>query len=206
MEPVENKDINTQQQGRRRFLMRAGLGSLPVLLTLKSKAAWGTSTLNCSLSTTASQMQSVAPDTFNTCRGSFRSHGPAHHYFDKDSRKKHGHDRRGYFYNKHAGKHQKTQHLTDEVKHWRGIAVHQDTRFTEIFGSGYSSTLANALAQHGLVADITACFLHSLYFQLEGVSSNLPGPDAFVNAYVNSVTSEQKQNLAGLLELYIHGA
>ena len=74
MEPVNDKEITATQSSRRKFLLRAGLGSLPVLLTLNSKAAWGTSTLNCSLSENASQMQSVQPDKFEQSALEFLSY------------------------------------------------------------------------------------------------------------------------------------
>ena len=38
MASVNDKETSTEQSGRRKFLLRAGLGSLPVLLTLMARA------------------------------------------------------------------------------------------------------------------------------------------------------------------------
>jgi len=199
MEPVENKDVNTpQQNGRRRFLMRAGLGSLPVLLTLKSKAAWGTSTLNCSLSETASQMQSVQPDKYEQCRSGFDGHGSAEKYFDKPKHKSSG-GQAGYFYHKDkkAG-----------GKSWGHMAINQHTRFNQVFGSGFSGTLQEAVSHRSssrLVRNITASFLHSLYYHLEGINSNFPPPESIIDVYRKAVTAEQQAQLSAVLEFYIDG-
>jgi len=198
MEPVDDKEIKAAQSGRRKFLVRAGLGSLPVLLSLKSKAAWGSSTLNCSLSETASQMQSVQPDKYNECVGGFNSHGSAKLYFDAPRARSAG-GKGHYFYKSGQGAWYKT---------WLGIEVHQGTKFNDIFGYGYSGTLKDAVNQGGsyeLVRNIAAIFLHSLYYQMEGISTNIPAPDAIVAAYQGAVTTAQKQQLSALLKLYIDG-
>lgn len=201
MEPMDNKDITDTQTSRRKFLQRAGLGSLPVLLTLKSKAAWGTSTLNCSLSENASQMQSVQPDKYEECKRAFDSHGSAKRYFENKKRKVAG-GKGGYFYNP-AG-----DNLDTWYKQWNGIKIYQGTQFSQIFDSSYIGTLQDAVNQRGdyaLIRNITSVFLHALYYQDTGQSSNLPTPDEIVNVYLNSVTQEQKDQLAALLVYYIDG-
>lgn len=201
MKPVNDKELETAQAGRRKFLLRAGLGSLPVLLTLKSKAAWGTSTLNCSLSENASQMQSVQPDKFELCSKSFDSHGSAKLYFE--SKKYGAADGKGaYFY--------KGSRIRASMwfKEWHGIDIYQDTKFNVVFGSGYSGTLKQAVSLVGdnaLIRNIASSFLHALYYQLEGISSNFPSPDEIVNAYTSAVTSAQKAQLSALLVYYIDG-
>ncbi len=202
MEPVENKDVNTpQQNGRRRFLMRAGLGSLPVLLTLKSKAAWGTSTLNCSLSETASQMQSVQPDKYEQCRSGFDSHGSAKLYFKKTDSKVGG-GKGGYFYKPKGTKN------FQWTKKWGGLDICQDTRFNDVFFSGFNGTLEEAVNFKGgnpLIRNIASSFLHSLYYQSEGISSNFPPPESIVDVYTRAVTPEQRAQLSAVLEFYIDG-
>lgn len=201
MASVNDKETSTEQSGRRKFLLRAGLGSLPVLLTLKSKAAWGTSTLNCSLSETASQMQSVQPDKFEQCKFSFDSHGSAKLYFEAN--KLGVADGKGaYFYKK------KYVSLNKWLKEWHGIDIYQDTPFNAVFGSGYHGSLKQAVNQGGdysLTRNIAASFLHALYYQMENISTNMPSPDEIVNAYLGAVTPTQKEQLAMLLAYYING-
>lgn len=72
MQPIENNVImNSEKQmeskptlSRRKFLVRAGAGSLPVVMSLQSGSAWGCIELNCtpgqtSLSASGSQVASV---------------------------------------------------------------------------------------------------------------------------------------------------
>jgi hypothetical protein len=72
MQPIENDVImNSEQQmetkptlSRRKFIVRAGAGSLPVVMSLQSGSAWGCVELNCapgqtSLSASGSQVASV---------------------------------------------------------------------------------------------------------------------------------------------------
>lgn len=199
MEPVNDKEITAKQNGRRKFLLRAGLGSLPVLMTLNSKAAWGTSTLNCSLSESASQMQSVRPDEFEQCK--FDSHGSAKKYFENVSSQQAG-GKGGYFYKAPQ------IDLNAWNKEWHGIKVYQDTAFSAIFDHSYSGSLNDAVNQGGdnnLIRNITSSFLHSLYYEMTGQSSNFPSPAEIRSAYLNSVTQAQKQQLATLLSYYIDG-
>lgn len=197
MEPVNDKEIKATQSGRRKFLMRAGLGSLPVLLTLKSKSAWGTSTLNCSLSENASQMQSVQPDKFEQCKKSYDSHGSAKLYFET-KKPGIGGGKGGYFYKSGGQWHKK----------WRGIEINQNTKFNTIFQYGYNGTLRDAVnlgGNNALIRNIAAIFLHALYYQLEGISTSIPTPDEIVNAYQGAVTQAQKNQLSALLVYYIDG-
>ncbi|MBZ9612965.1 hypothetical protein [Rheinheimera maricola] len=201
MEPVNDKEIVATQNGRRKFLLRAGLGSLPVLLTLNSKAAWGTSTLNCSLSENASQMQSVQPDKFEQCKKSLDSHGSAKKYFENVSSKVAG-GKGGFFYKPSGTK------LRHWDKQWEHIKIYQGTKFNEVFKGGYSGTLKDAVHQGGdydLIRNITSSFLHALYYDMNNESSNFPSPREIVDAYDKSVTSEQKKQLSALLVYYIEG-
>lgn len=201
MEQFDNKDIKTTQDGRRKFLLRVGLGSLPVLLTLKSKAAWGSSTLNCTLSETASQMQSVQPDKFESCKETFDSHGSAKLYFEK--KKYSAADGKGAFFYKSNDTKLRHWH-----KSWMGIKIYQDTQFSSIFIHGFNGTLKQAVNLTGgdpLTRNIASLFLHALYYEMEGISTNVPSPDAIVAAYRESVSYEQKKQLSALLEYYIDG-
>ena len=208
MEPVNDKEITAKQNGRRKFLLRAGLGSLPVLMTLNSKAAWGTSTLNCSLSESASQMQSVRPDEFEQCK--FDSHGSAKKYFESAETSGQQQMRsfgtaggKGGFFYKPA-----EVELPAWDKEWSGIKIYQDTAFSAIFDHSYSGSLNDAVDQGGdynLIRNITSSFLHSLYYEMTGQSSNFPSPAEIRSAYLNSVTQAQKEQLATLLSYYIDG-
>ncbi|MGI5309135.1 hypothetical protein [Rheinheimera sp. WS51] len=201
MEPIDNKEVKSTQASRRKFLLHVGIGSLPVLLTLKSKAAWGTSTLNCSLSENASQMQSVQPEKYEACKQGLDSHGSAKRYFDNVSTLVAG-GKGGYFY--------KPKHITIAAwsKQWNGIKIYQDTKFSDVFDGSFTGTLDEAVnlkKSNSLLRNITAAFLHSLYYQETGQSSNFPEPYEIVNAYLNSVTTAQKQQLDALLVYYIDG-
>lgn len=199
MEQPDNKtELNAGQTARRKLLVRVGLGSLPVLLTLKSKAAWGTSTLNCSLSENASQMQSVQPDKYQECKDTYDSHGSAKLYFELQKLGAAG-GKGAFFYKNGGGAWTKT---------WNGIAIHQNTKFNAVFQFGYSGTLAEAVNQGGgvpLIRNIASVFLHALYYEIRGISTNIPSPDQVVNAYLGAVTPQQKEQLSALLVYYIDG-
>ncbi|CAM3730286.1 hypothetical protein [Rheinheimera salexigens] len=202
MKPMDNKELIVSQTSRRKFLQRTALGSLPVLLTLKSKAAWGTSTLNCSLSENASQMQSVQPEKFAECQRSFDSHGSAKLYLE-NKKSRVGGGKGGYFYKPASTP------IAAWSKSWNGINIYQDTLFSQIFNGSYSGTFKDAVNQGGdyaLIRNITAVFLHALYYQMTGQSTNIPSPAEIVSAYVNSVTQAQKDQLAALLVFYIDGS
>ena len=197
MASVNDKETSTEHSGRRKFLLRAGLGSLPVLLTLKSKAAWGTSTLNCSLSETASQMQSVQPDKFVQCETTFKSHGSAKLYFE--AHKAGAGDGKGAYFWHYGG-------AWD--KQWGLIDINQYTKFNMVFGSGYQGTLKQAVSLKGgfpLIRNIAALFLHSLFYQREGIATNIPSADQIVAAYKAVKTQEEQKKLSDLLVYYIDG-
>lgn len=213
MTAVNDKETSTTPNGRRKFLLRAGLGSLPVLLSLKSKAAWGTSTLNCSLSETASQMQSVQPDKFEQCKYSFESHGSAKLYFDEPTFGERQNIFASRAFLKGDGKGSYFYKPTDwPIHQWNktylGIKIFQDTLFSDIFDHTYGGTLAEAVnlgGNNNLLRNISAVFLHALYYQIEGVSTNLPSPDQIISAYLAAVTNSQREQLAALLTYYIDG-
>lgn len=198
---MDNKDINAKS-GRRKFLVRAGMGSLPVLIALKSKGAWGYSTQNCNLSASMSQMQSAQAEQFETCTASFHSHGGAKSYFEPETATttKKSDGRKGFF-NSHSG----TYHNGD-LYHgmYAGIVVNENTLFTDIFSMGYGGTLAEAV-DHGpsnLIRNISAVFLHSMFYRGRGI---YPEPDAFVSAYNNAMLNGKTEELAQVLEMYIDG-
>lgn len=197
MASVNDKETSTEQSGRRKFLLRAGLGSLPVLLTLKSKAAWGTSTLNCSLSETASQMQSVQPDKYEQCKTTFKSHGSAKLYFQPENVGT-AEGKGAYFW--HYG--------GAWDKQWNLIDINQYTKFSQIFGFGYQGTLKQAVNLKGgfpLIRNIACLFLHSLFYQREGIATNIPSADQIVAAYKAANTKVEQNKLSELLVYYIDG-
>ena len=199
MEQPDNKtELNAGQSARRKLLVRVGMGSLPVLLTLKSKAAWGTSTLNCSLSENASQMQSVQPDKYQECKDTYDSHGSAKLYFEQQKLGAAG-GKGAFFYKSGGGTWSKT---------WNGISIHQGTKFNDIFQFGYGGTLQEAVNQGGgvpLIRNIASVFLHAVYYEIRGMSTNIPSPGQVVNAYLGAVTPQQQQQLSALLVYYIDG-
>jgi len=193
---MDNKDIKAAS-GRRKFLVRAGMGSLPVLMALKSKGAWGYSTQNCNLSASMSQMQSVQAEQFEACEGQFLSHGGAKQYFKLGSGN--GSERKGYFHSASPHYHKQGSHTYT----YGGKVINENTLFNDIFGSGYGGTLAEAVESGptSLIRDIAGLFLHSLFYRGQGL---YPEPDAFVDSYNNAVSLGQTSQLAKVLQMYIH--
>jgi hypothetical protein len=193
---MDNKDINATS-GRRKFLVRAGMGSLPVLMALKSKGAWGYSTQNCNLSASMSKMQSVQAEQFETCRAGFLSHGGGKQYFDLGP----GNERKGYF-NSTSTKYHKNG---VETYTYAGIVINENTRFNDIFAGGYGGTLKEAVNQGGdnnLIRNIASSFLHSMFYYGQGL---YPEPVAFVDAYNTATLSGQTEQLTKVLRYYIDG-
>lgn len=207
---MDNKDIKAAS-GRRKFLVRAGMGSLPVLMALKSKGAWGYSTQNCNLSATASKMRSVQPDQFEQCTTErFHSHGAAKKYFETGNGNGNGNhtsfgggnERKGYYhsaspnYHNHNGK-TYTYSYGDKI-------INETTLFSDIFWGGTGITLMEAVesGSTSLERDIAALFLHSLFYYGQGI---YPEPEAFVSAYENAMMTGKTKDLALVLELYIDG-
>ncbi|WP_213996911.1 hypothetical protein [Arsukibacterium sp.] len=193
---MDNKDINAAS-GRRKFLVRAGMGSLPVLMALKSKGAWGYSTQNCNLSASMSKMQSVQAEQFQACTGQFHSHGGAKDYFKL---KGEGSERIGYFHSLSDAYHNGDMFTGS----YDGSPVNENTLFSSIFTSGgFDGTLAEALVLKGpydLIRNITAVFLHSMFYRAAAI---YPEPEAFVQAYNNAVFTGETGQLKNVLTMYI---
>lgn len=198
---MDDKDIKPMNS-RRKFIVRAGIGSLPVLMALKSKGAWGYSTQNCNLSASISQMQSAQAEQFETCTASFYSHGGAKSYFQPEAAAitSRSDGRKGFFHSLSG-----TYHKGDSYHGmYAGVIVNENTLFTDIFSIGYGGTLAEAVDRgpSNLIRNISAVFLHSLFYRGRGI---YPEPDAFVNAYNNAVLNGKMEQLAQVLEMYIDG-
>lgn len=194
---MENKDIKAASS-RRKFLVRAGMGSLPVLMALKSKGAWGYSTQNCNLSASMSQMQSVQAEQFETCTASFDSHGAAKQYFQLGNGQ--GSERKGYFHSKSDNYH----HLSEFTYNFNGTIINEKTMFSTIFPGGAGISIEEAV-RHGstsLERDIAALFLHSMFYRGQG---KYPEPDAFVQAHSNALLTGKTDQLAEVLQMYIDG-
>ncbi|WP_372626868.1 hypothetical protein [Arsukibacterium sp.] len=192
---MDNKDIKATS-GRRKFLVRAGMGSLPVLMALKSKGAWGYSTQNCNLSASMSKMQSVQAEQFETCIGGFRSHGSGKQYFKTNS----GNEQFGYFLSTHSNFHSKTT----ETYVFGAVSINENTTFRDIFGGGDTTKLKNALEGGGpsLRRNITSLFLHAMFYKNMGM---FPEPEVVVSSYNNAVLLGRTAELEAILELYIDG-
>ncbi len=194
---MDNKDIKASS-GRRKFIVRAGMGSLPVLMALKSKGAWGYSTQNCNLSASMSKMQSAQADQFESCVASFHSHGAAKQYFHLGSGG--GSERKGYFHSASPNYHKNG----GSTFNYAGIVINENTMFSDIFAGGFDGTIADAVA-HGpssLIRDIAGLFLHSMFYRGQGL---YPEPDAFVDAYANAIMLGKTDQLAQVMQMYIDG-
>jgi hypothetical protein len=199
---MDNKDIKTTNS-RRKFLVRAGMGSLPVLMALKSKGAWGFSTQNCNLSASMSKMQSVQAEQFETCTASFHSHGAAKSYFklEKGATTKRSDGRNGFF-NSSSG----TYHQGDGYHGvYDGVVINENTLFNAIFGAGFGGTIADAVDRGptNLIRNIAALFLHAMFYRGQSL---YPEPEAFVRAYSDAMLTGNSDQLAQVLEMYIDGA
>ncbi|WP_019675859.1 hypothetical protein [Arsukibacterium perlucidum] len=194
---MDNKDIKAAS-GRRKFLVRAGMGSLPVLMALKSKGAWGYSTQNCNLSASMSKMQSVQAEQFEDCHNQFLSHGNAKQYFMTGPGN--GSERKGYF---HSGSPNYHKYASHTYTH-NGIAINETTLFSNFFAGGFDGTLQQAVEEGptSLVRDSASLFLHSLFYYDQGI---YPKPEAFVDAYNKSMLTGETDALAKVLQLYIEG-
>lgn len=192
---MDNKDIKAAS-GRRKFLVRAGMGSLPVLMALKSKGAWGYSTQNCNLSASMSKMQSAQADQFETCEGQFLRRGKANQYFA--SGPANGNERKGYFLSSSPSYHK----LGAETYTFNGTIINENTLFNDVFGSGYDGTLAEAItnAPNQVTKNIAGLFLHSMYYINDGT---YPAPIAFVDAYNNAMLTGKERELTLVLRHYI---
>ena len=187
-------------KSRRAFLTKAGLGSLPILLSLKSRTAWGFSTQNCNLSASVSKMQSVQAEQFEECRGEFPSHGSGKSFFDTKTTVA-GHGRTGYFLSTHPNYH---GGLPDSI-FFNGVVINEKTRFNTVFGGSNSRTLSVMVKEQGTTAlerNLTSLFLHSLY---PGSSGELPATQLIVDSYRNATTPERLKQLDTVLKIYIDG-
>ena len=196
-ESMDNKDIKAAS-GRRKFLVRAGMGSLPVLMALKSKGAWGYSTQNCNLSASMSKMQSAQAEQFETCVQSFHSHGAAKQYFQLGNGQ--GSERKGYFHSKSGNYHKNGPYSS----HYAGIEINEQTQFSDIFAGGFGGTIADAIDQGptSLVRDIAALFLHSMFYRGQGI---YPEPEAFIESYNTAMFNGKTDQLTKVLQMYIDG-
>ncbi|KKO47238.1 hypothetical protein WG68_00895 [Arsukibacterium ikkense] len=194
---MDNKDIKAAS-GRRKFLVRAGIGSLPVLMALKSKGAWGYSTQNCNLSASMSKMQSVQGDQFESCVASFHSHGAAKQYFYLGPSG--GNERKGYFHSASANYHKNGVFTYS----YAGIELNENTLFSDIFAGGFDGTIADAVEKgpSSLIRDIAGLFLHAMFYRGQGI---YPEPDAFVDSYNNAIMLGKTDQLAQVLQMYIDG-
>lgn len=185
---------------RRAFLTKAGLGSLPILLSLKSRTAWGFSTQNCNLSASVSKMQSVQAEQFEDCTLAFKSHGSGKDFFENKSGGK-GHGRTGYFLSTHANYHGGVPNSI----FFNGVVINEKTPFNMVFGGSNSRTLSVMVKEQGTTAlerNLTSLFLHSLY---PGSSGELPATQLIVDSYRNATTPERLKQLDTVLKIYIDG-
>ncbi|HAW93978.1 MULTISPECIES: hypothetical protein [unclassified Arsukibacterium] len=192
---MDNKDIKTTNS-RRKFIVRAGMGSLPVLMALKSKGAWGYTTQNCNLSASMSQMQSTQADQFESCVGGFKSHGSGKQYFKTNS----GNEQFGYFLSTHSNYHSKGA----ETFNFGSVSINENTTFSDIFGGGDTTKLKMALQGGGpsLRRNITSLFLHSMFYRHQEM---FPDPEVVVSSYNNAILYGRTKELEEILVLYIDG-
>ncbi|WP_333609061.1 hypothetical protein [Arsukibacterium sp.] len=201
MDKMEKDTSPTPGASRRKFLVKAGMGSLPVLMALKSKGAWGYSTQNCNLSATVSKMQSAQAQQFEACVNGFKSHGSGMQFFainGQGNGNGNGHGRFGYFLEGHTNYH-------GGFVTYNGHVINNRTPFNAVFGGADSRTLMVMVQEDGTTAlerNITSLFLHSMF---PGSAGSLPDSDAIVRSYTNAVTSSQISQLDTVLKLYIDG-
>jgi hypothetical protein len=238
---------------RRKFLTRAGVGSLPVIMSIKSGSAWGCVDLKCtpgetSLSNSGSAVAS-ATSTTNSKPAAYQkpkwsSIAIAKNVFSVDfndyllatykntlftrSGKKYTEvsksncknwwstvkvstcytKKSGSSYSKYTG-------VKREPGMLGSIVLINSTKFSEVFGTGTTSTLQtclnanNTLEQYLVAALIGAVWeRHSEYRNQYG-SRELcyPAPQDLINAYQDALSRDNgKEDLRTLLKFYTIGA
>ncbi|WNO62194.1 hypothetical protein [Rheinheimera sp. MMS21-TC3] len=156
-------------------------------MSFKSRATWGSSSLNCGLSATASQIASVTANTGKECVETDIPDVCAIDYFSYwngcfNSR------RRAYYF--------------------RGVCVNEHTTFSQIFNKNLRMPISSLIVNYSdsyFDRNIAYCFLYALYLKYYyGRWSNFPAPEDFVNAYQNT-TGQKRKDLKNLVAFYVRG-
>lgn len=187
MEMDDNKQVEQTSGSRRDFLVKAGLASVPLLMSFKSRATWGSSTLNCGLSATASQIASMTAQSGKKCKEHV-----SHKICDVD-----------YFGSPH-GCFKKPSHT---VYKYNGTQIHQDTRFKDVFGGSKTRKLSSCIydSPDNFERNISYCFLYALYMdKVMRRSGEFPLPDDFVSAY-KYASGQARIDLINLVAFYVNG-
>ncbi|NRQ43654.1 hypothetical protein HRH59_13955 [Rheinheimera sp. YQF-2] len=187
MDRDNDMDVKETQNSRRAFLFKAGLASLPLLMSFKSKATWGSSSLNCGLSATASQIASFSAQTGKTCKEQI-----SHKVCDVN-----------YFGNPH-GCFRKPSY---KVHKYNGVEVCQDTKFRQIFGGSKRTKLEHCLneGEDSFERNMSYCFLYALYMErVLKRYGEFPSADDFVYAYKQAINQE-RIDLMRLVAFYVNG-
>lgn len=187
MEMDDNKEIKQDSGSRRDFLVKAGFASVPLLMSFKSRATWGSDTLNCGLSATASQIASMTAQSGKKCKEHV-----SHKICDVD-----------YFGSPH-GCFKKPSH---KIHKYNGKEIHQDTRFKDVFGGSKTRKLSRCIndSPDNFDRNISYCFLYALYMEkVIGRPGDFPSPGSFVNAY-QVAAGQARTDLVKLVAFYVNG-
>ena len=187
MEPKDNKDIKSTQDSRRAFLMKAGFAGVPLLMSFKSQATWGTTSLNCGLSATASQIASLTAASGKTCKEEI-----VHNICDVD-----------YFNNPHGC----FRKPSAKVHKYGSVEICQDTKFKHVFGGSKSTKFKDCIAAStsNFERNMTYCFLYAFYLEkVKNSFGSFPSASEFVNAYQRA-SGKQRDDLVRLVAFYVNG-
>lgn len=187
MEPIDNKEVKSAQASRRKFLTTA-TASVPLLMSFKSRATWGSTSLNCGLSATASQIASVTANTGKECTETKIPDICAIDYFSRFN---------GCFHSKR------------NTCKYKGINVNENTKFNKIFLTNVEKNKLSLLINYSdsyFERNIAYCFLYALYLKTFNSShgTSFPAPEDFVNAY-QSTSGQKRSDLINLVAFYVRG-
>ncbi len=187
MERNDNKDLTQDLNSRRAFLLKAGIAGVPLLMSFKSRATWGSSSLNCGLSATASQIASMAAQTGKQCK---------EYVSDKI--------RNVDYFGKHTGCFRKA---APKVYKYKSKVIDTETKFKDVFGGSKSTKFESCVKEqaNSFERNITYCFLYAFY--LEHVlrkTGEFPRPDDFVRAY-QQANGQVRADLIRLVAFYVNG-
>lgn len=183
----KNKETKQHSGSRRDFLVKAGIAGVPLLMSFKSRATWGSSSLNCGLSATASQIASMSAETGKTCKEKISYNicdinyfGHPHGCFRKTSHKKYKHN---------------------------NVRITEDARFKYFFGGSKRIRLEDCIAASpsNFERNITYCFLYACYNKyVTRLTHGFPEPDDFIFAYKHAVGTA-RDDLMKLVHFYVNG-
>lgn len=187
MQMDDNNEIKRNSGSRRDFLVKAGFVGVPLLMSFKSRATWGSASLNCGLSATASQIASMAAQSGKECKEQVSDKISYVDYFG---------DHNGCF-----------RTNSRKVYKFNGKVIKKNTKFKDVFGGINDTKLSRCIrdSQDNFERNISYCFLYALYMEkVIGRYGYFPSPESFVDAYQDA-SGQARTDLVKLVAFYVNG-